>query len=114
MDLGQWGEERVCRYLEERNYRILDRNFRCRGGELDIVAEQGATLCFIEVKCRRSLKLGLPAESVSTAKQRKIKHAALFYLKCHPGSESGDLRMDVVEVLRCKERVYIRHIENAF
>ena len=116
MTFGQWGEGQACRFLKRKGYRIVERNFRCRGGELDIVAEKGDTLCFVEVKSRRSTLLGRPAEAVTTQKQRRMRSAAAFYLQKNAGRVSSELqlRMDVVEVLRLGETTYIQHIENAF
>lgn len=116
MNLGQWGEEQACAYLEEQGFQIVKRNFRCRTGELDIVAKKDETLCFVEVKSRKNTLSGWPGEAVTTQKQRRIRSAAAFYLYQNP-TETEDvlhLRMDVVEVLRCGRRTYIRHIKDAF
>ena len=78
---GQEWEDLAARYLEEAGYRILKRNYRTRAGEIDFVAEEGKTLCFIEVKGRRSLRFGAPAEAVTAEKQRRIWSAAQFYLQ---------------------------------
>ena len=114
MDFGAWGEEVACRHLKRKGYEILERNFRCRSGELDIVARMGTTLCFVEVKSRKSLTAGLPSEAVTPEKQRHLKRASLFYLYSHPEHGTELLRMDVIEILNVKEKTYLRHIENAF
>lgn len=116
MSFGQWGEEQACTYLKQHGFRIVERNFRCRTGELDIVAKKDETLCFVEVKSRRSVMLGWPGEAVTTEKQRRMRSAAAFYMRRKPVWREGiaNLRMDVIEVLRCGERTYIRHTENAF
>ncbi len=114
MNLGQWGEEQACRYLKGKGYRILERNFRCRTGELDIVAEKNAVLCFVEVKSRCGTAQGWPAEAITRQKRRRITWAASFYLQMHGRKGCSELRMDVIEVLKYQTKTYIRHIENAF
>ena len=63
--LGKMGEELACRALEKDGYRIIDKNFSCNHGELDIIAEEKDTICFVEVKSRTSTSYGLPEESVT-------------------------------------------------
>jgi len=116
MDFGQWGEEQACAYLKGQGFRIVERNFRCRTGELDIVAKEDETLCVVEVKSRKNALSGWPGEAVTVQKQRRMRSAAAFYMHRNPTVVRGiaNLRMDVVEVLRCGHRTYIRHIEDAF
>src|SRR5690606_2608835 len=71
-DTGRAGEERAARHLVARGYEILDRNWRCPQGELDIVAERGGMLCFIEVKTRRGLGFGHPFEAIDERKRRRL------------------------------------------
>ncbi len=77
---GQRGEDYVCDRIRERGFKILERNVRRRFAELDIVAMDGDTLCFIEVRTRQDATLGHPAETVTPAKQHKIRRAAEAYL----------------------------------
>ena len=114
MDFGAWGEEVACRYLKRQGYKILDRNFRCKRGEVDIVATKGKTLCFVEVKSRQGLSHGFPSEAVTLEKQRHLRNAAMYYLHTHPGVNKELLRMDVIEVLKIQGKPYVRHIEDAF
>lgn len=114
MEFGAWGEEVACRYLQKQGYAILERNFRCRTGELDIVARMGETLCFVEVKSRKGLGTGYPAEAVTEQKQRHLRSAAEFYLHTHRLRGIDELRMDVIEVLKIQEKTYLRHIPSAF
>ncbi len=79
--VGQEWEELAARHLERAGYRILARNYRTKAGEIDFVAEDGKTLCFIEVKGRHSLAFGAPAEAVTAEKQRRIWNAAQLYLQ---------------------------------
>jgi putative endonuclease len=94
---GKIGEEVTVRFLEQRGYRILSRNFRCYLGEIDIIARQNGELVFIEVKTRTSQIFGLPQEAVGYRKQKKLKQLALFYITMHQPKEKG-YRFDVVAV----------------
>jgi putative endonuclease len=94
---GLLGEERAVRALRRRGYRILSRNFRCRYGEVDVVAEEGGTVVFVEVKTRRSDTYGLPALAVTRGKRRRMIRAALHYLVANR-MEDRMVRFDVVAV----------------
>ena len=72
------------RWLEGRGYRILERNFSCRSGELDVIAEQGGVLCFVEIKARGDRSFGSAIEALHAAKKRRIARAAAHYLARHP------------------------------
>lgn len=96
---GNLGEEAAVRFLEERKYKILERNYRNRLGEIDIVAKDKDVLCFIEVKTRLSDDPGLALQAVSVFKQRKIAQAALSYLKQHHLLDH-EARFDVVIVTK--------------
>jgi putative endonuclease len=101
------GEDEAARELAELGYRILARNYRCRGGEADLVAEDGETLVFVEVKARSSLRHGLPREAVGWRKQQRLKSAAERYLHDHPEAEERPVRFDVVEVVVLNGRVAV-------
>ena len=113
-DLGAFGERVAAAHLEAKGYRIRARNFRCREGEIDIVAEDGDCLVFVEVRTRRGDALGGPAESVTAAKERRLLTVARAYLQ-----ERADLppnqRIDVVAVeLSAQGRLLaVQHIEGA-
>lgn len=94
--LGQRGEELAAAYLEKRGYVVRERNWRCPAGEIDIVAEDGDCLVFVEVRTRRGRKYGTPEESVTPSKQTKLVEVAQTYLQEH--SWDGDWRIDVVAV----------------
>jgi putative endonuclease len=96
--IGHVGEIAARRELEQRGYRILALNYRCRQGEADLVAEHGEDLVFIEVKARSGLRHGLPREAVGHTKQQRLGHAALHYCHNHDEGERP-VRFDVVEVL---------------
>ena len=94
--IGADKEAFVCEWLEKNGYRILERNFRCRIGEIDIVAREGGYLVFIEVKYRSHNVNGLPEEAVDWRKQRVISRVALYYLRRFGYGESTPVRFDVV------------------
>jgi putative endonuclease len=95
---GDACEQRVARYLEERGLRVLWRNYRCRGGELDIVAECGAVLVVVEVRMRSSQRFGGAAASITRAKQLRILRATRHLLACHPSLQRRHMRFDAVLV----------------
>ena len=105
-ELGKLGEDMAASYLEKQVCVILDRNYRCREGEIDIVAEKNGILRLVEVKTRRSCLFGSPGEAVDQRKREHIRKAALAYLSgC--GRYYPDVRMDVIEVV-------INHIKDDF
>ncbi len=95
--LGLEGETRACRALEARGYRVVQRRYRTRAGELDIVARHGQTVVFVEVKARRGSEFGDPAASVTAQKQRRLVMMAADYLARH-GLTRAPVRFDVVAV----------------
>lgn len=119
-ELGRRGEELACRYLEEKGYRILDRNYRYERAELDIVAydeeggrRPGGVIVFVEVKTRRGTGFGYPEEAVTEAKQKQILKAAEAY-RYERQLERAPCRFDVVAIQWQPERHGIEHIEDAF
>ena len=106
---GRFGEDKAARWYEAQGYRVLARNWRCREGELDIVARRGGTVVFCEVKARASAAYGVPAEAVTPAKQRRLRALAVLWLRA-TGERAADLRFDVACVLGGKLQV----IEGAF
>ncbi len=115
LKLGQWGEEQAVSYLEHKGLKILERNYRCRAGEIDIIARDRKHLVFVEVKTRRSTIFGAPQDAVGFHKQRQISRAAQWYLLQH---NIGKLqpRFDVIAVLwqSWYSAAEITHIEDAF
>lgn len=97
--IGTEYEELACEYLLRHGYKILERNFRCRQGEIDIIAKDGDYLVFIEVKYRRNGLEGDPAEAVDYRKQARILRTARFYMNYTRISEDVPCRFDVVAVL---------------
>ncbi len=101
--IGESYEEAAALFLERRGVRILERNFRCRQGEIDLIGQHGEYLVFFEVKYRRSGSAGLPAQAVNVPKQRKLCRAAKYFLYKRSLGESIPVRFDVVAI--CGESV---------
>jgi len=97
INLGRRGENISIEFLKKQGYKIMERNYRCSLGEIDIVAKDKNVLCFVEVKTRKSQEYGLPEEAVDWRKQRKLAKVALAYLK-EKKVYNQDLRFDVVSV----------------
>ncbi len=95
--LGRTGERLAAEELTRRGYHIIERNFRCRHGEIDLIAEDANDLVFVEVKTRRGNAYGLPEDAVTARKQQKIVQVATYYLALHTCSERS-WRIDVVAV----------------
>jgi putative endonuclease len=113
LSLGRWGEEQAVAYLRRKGLKIVERNLRTPLGEIDIIARQGRTLIFVEVKTRRSLAYGTPQEAVGPVKQRQILRAAQWYL-ADIGASGAQVRFDVVAILARGEEPGIEHIADAF
>ncbi len=111
--LGDEAEQAVVEHLERAGYRIRARNFSCRYGELDIVAERGDTFCFVEVRMRSNAVWGDPSHTVSYRKQRKVVRAALHYLFAHDVRDKA-IRFDVVSVVGRGGGARVEHIPAAF
>lgn len=94
---GRLGEREAASFLEKKGYKVLERNYRCRFGEIDMIAREGATLVFVEVKTRATDRFGTPGESVDSRKQKKITLTAQYYIESNRLGEA-DMRFDVVGV----------------
>lgn len=114
MTLGKAGEDTAAHYLTSNGYTIVERNFRTRAGEIDIIAKCKKTLIFVEVKTRTQVNFGYPAEYVTRGKQQKLLKAAVYYLHIC-GADNAPARFDVLEVLPTPEGLAVtNHIINAF
>lgn len=111
--VGADQEAFVCEWLKERGYTIVQRNFRCRSGEIDIVAREGGYLVFIEVKYRSRSANGLPQEAVDLRKQRIISRVALYYLQRYGYGETTPVRFDVAAVFG-EDEAKVTLYQNAF
>ncbi len=110
---GAWGEDLALRFLNQRGYVLVERNYRTRYGELDLIVRDGDTLVFVEVKLRSGTGFGDPLEAVTPQKQATIRSLAEQYLsEREPAFES--VRFDVVGILVGGAAPRLRHIEDAF
>lgn len=111
-DIGKIGEKVACRYLENNNYDVLDRNFNCMQGEIDIIAydTKNKEVVFFEVKTRTNFNYGIPSEAVNKLKQRHILNSAKYYLYSR-NIESKYVRIDVIEIVACKNRYKLNHLK---
>ena len=111
--LGKEGEDLALGFLLKRGYRCIARNFRTRSGEIDIIAADGPTICFIEVKTRRTASCGSGADSVTADKQRRMARAALLFLQSRRLLDTP-CRFDVVSIDRTGSTPQVGLIRNAF
>ena len=108
-------EDQARGYLQAHGLLLLHSNYRCRFGEIDLIMRDGDTLCFIEVKFRKSLLFGGAAASISAAKQRKIIKTALFYISAHKQLANQATRFDALLIQRQADHSnQINWIQNAF
>ena len=113
--LGQYGEELAAQHLQAAGLELLDRNWRCREGELDIVARDGDTVVFVEVKARSGTGFGEPAEAVGAVKARRIRGLAARWLVEQRPPHCPQLRFDVVSVVRSRGQApRVVHLRGAF
>jgi putative endonuclease len=112
-DLGNAGEDAAAEWYRARGFAVVDRNWRVREGEIDLVVRRGSTLVFCEVKTRSSDRFGVPTEAVTFAKQRRLRTLAMRWLAAHPGAH-GELRFDVASVTPSGAQPAVEIIENAF
>jgi putative endonuclease len=112
--LGAAGEDAVAAWYEAAGYRVVDRNWRCRDGELDVVVTRGDTLVFCEVKTRASTRFGAPVEAVTLTKQRRLRGLAVRWLAEHD-ARRRTLRFDVASVTRGTDgELVVEVLEGAF
>lgn len=114
-DIGNFGEDKARRYLQDKGYIFLDKNYSCHYGEIDIIMLDGSTTVFIEVKTRKTKSFGYAAEYVDYRKQERIRKTCISYTR----SDDVDMRFDIVEVYYKIQNgnpvvTDINHIENAF
>ncbi len=111
--LGKWGEGVAGRFLQEKGYLLLETNYRCRWGEVDIVAQEGDDLVFLEVRTRRGVQYGTPEESITAAKARRLVATAQEYLQEHDQDHAG-WRIDLIAIRldgdrRVQDITHLRH-----
>jgi putative endonuclease len=112
--IGKYGERVAARCLRDSGLEVIETNWRCRLGEIDIVAREGCTLVICEVKTRSSVAFGDPAEAVGHVKSTRLRSLGLQWLADHPGGWN-EIRFDVVSVLcRPTGPAQVRHLRGAF
>ena len=115
-ELGVWGEEQAARYLRRKGYAIVERNYSCRFGEIDIIARSRGVIAFVEVKLRKNADFAAARDFVTYAKQQKIRKSASLWLAAH-GCELQP-RFDVIEIYAPEgmesRRLTVNHLEDAF
>ena len=114
-ETGKWGEDIACKYLEQIDYNIVERNFSCKQGDIDIIAwdKTKKELVFIEVKTRKNNYYGKPVDAVDNIKQKHLYRAAQYYVYIHKIVDTY-LRFDVIEVYVCNKTTRINHIKQIF
>ena len=113
-EIGKWGENIACQYLQRKNYKIIEKNFSCQQGEIDLIAKDinKKEIVFIEVKTRSNFKYGNPADAVDINKQKHMKQAIKYYLYKNR-IENIAIRVDVLEVYIIED-CKINHIKQIF
>ena len=111
---GKQAEDAACKYLMENGLRLVEKNYKCRGGEIDLVMRHKNSLVFVEVRYRHSNRFGSGAESVIKRKQDKIILTALHYLQSHNNSDGLASRFDVISIQAISGKTDIQWIQNAF
>lgn len=114
VEIGKQVESLACEHLQQQGLQLVDRNFRSRQGELDLVMQEGATLVFVEVRYRRNARFGSGADSVTRTKQDKLVKTALYYLQHHPRYAHWQTRFDVVSVSTSNQQPHFEWIKDAF
>lgn len=113
IELGKQGEKLAVDFLKKRRYKIVEKNFRCKFGEIDIIALEGKTLVFVEVKTRSSHEFGCPQAGVTPRKKAQMAKVAFFYLQENRLFDR-DARFDVVAIYVDQGKKRIELIRNAF
>lgn len=117
---GKSAELKAKKYLQKNDLALVSQNYRCKGGEIDLIMKDGSTLVFIEVRYRRKNEYGSSEESVDIHKQRRIIHAATHYLHTHPSMQSCACRFDVIALCQDSQNTarlqfnWIKHAFDAF
>jgi putative endonuclease len=112
--LGRRGEEIAARYLASRGLAIVERNWRCPQGEIDVIARDGGELVFVEVKTRSSVAFGHPLESITPVKLARLRRLAAAWCDAHPGGHET-IRIDAIAVIAPRVgNVEVEHLERVF
>lgn len=113
-DIGRRGEDAAALFLERQGMTVVERNWRCRSGEIDIVALDGDELVLVEVKTRRKVSKGIPEEAVSLTKQKRLSRLGKMYIS-YAGLTESRIRFDVIAIeVIAEDRALLRHRRAAF
>jgi putative endonuclease len=111
-ELGAFGEQLACDYIQNKNFQILERNFKFKKNEVDIIAKKENQLIIIEVKTRQTAEIGEPWKAVTRIKQKQIIQVANHYIQSN--QITLDTRFDIISIVRNSFSTEIEHIESAF
>lgn len=109
-EIGKLGEDLACKYLQNKGYKILERNFEARQGEIDIIALDKSEIVFIEVKTRSNISYGKPAEAVNEIKQNHLIKTIEYYIYSRH-LEDEFIRIDIIEIYLWKNKYRVNHIK---
>lgn len=109
-EIGKLGEDLACKYLQDKGYKIIERNFEARQGEIDIIAKDKNELVFIEVKTRSNISYGKPAEAVNEIKQNHLIKTIEYYVYSRH-LEDEFIRIDIIEIYLLKNKYRVNHIK---
>ncbi len=113
-DAGAAIESAAATWLQQHGLVVIERNFRCKGGEIDLIMRDRDALIFVEVRLRNRDDFGSAAESVTTAKQHRVIHAAQYYLATHPSHRDAACRFDVLAAKRVDGAIVWEWVQDAF
>jgi len=114
-DLGRRGENIAVTFLEAEGLEVVERNWRCGQGEIDVVAREGDELVFVEVKTRSSLAFGHPFEAITVLKLARLRRLAAAWCEAHPDERSGGIRIDAIAVIAAQQgEPVIEHLRRVF
>jgi putative endonuclease len=108
--VGRFGERIAARHLLRQGLTLLERNWRCPSGEVDLVARDGPELVFVEVKTRRGTRFGRPAEAIVAAKARRMRATAVQWLAAHRDADRGPVRFDVIGIVLGRDTLTLEHL----
>ncbi len=111
--VGKYGEDRASEFLERQGYQVIERNWRCNSGEIDIVARDNDCLVFAEVKTRTRVGFGHPFEAITAAKMQTMRRLVGEWCKAH-GISAVQVRLDAISVLLTGGKVHIEHLKQVF
>lgn len=112
-DLGRAGEEFAGQYFESLGYKILEKNYRCRLGEVDLIVKKDDVIAFVEVKTRKSTSYGDPEESINSLKIKKIRNSARYFISVK-NLFDFNVSFDVISIKAISGKFILKHIRNAF